>query len=101
MNKRIAIIDGKFQVHCMRSDSTIISTFKDGCSKNVELTQEDIIKRTRVAISQISKYFPIFAMSNADKSCFGIQRILGNDKSKRTSHVKIKFKNRRFKSSRV
>jgi hypothetical protein len=85
------LTDGKFQVHCMRSDSTIISTFKDGYPKNVRLTQEDIDKRTCVAISQISKHFPIFAMSYPYKPCFGVQRILGNDKSQRTSHVKIKL----------
>jgi hypothetical protein len=84
------LIDGKFQVHCMRSDSTIISTFKDGYPKNMRLTQEEIDKRTCVAISQISKHFPIFAMSYPDKPCFGVQRILGNDKSQRTSHIKIK-----------
>jgi hypothetical protein len=84
------LIDCKFQVHCMRSDSTIISTFKDGYPKHVELIQEDIEKRTRVAISQINKYFPIFAMSNPYKPCFGVQRIVGNDKSHRTSRVKIK-----------
>jgi hypothetical protein len=85
------LIDGKFQVHCMRSDSTIISTFKDGYPKHVELTQEDIAKRTYVAISQISKYFPIFAMSYPFNPCFGVQRIVGNDKSQRTSHIKIKL----------
>jgi len=85
------LINGKFQVHCMRSDSTIISTFKDGYPKNIKLTQEDIDKRIRVAISQISKHFPIFAMSYPDKPCFGVQRIIGNDKSQRTSYIKIKI----------
>ena len=83
------LINGKFQVHCMRSDSSIISTFKNGYPKNIKLTQEDIDKRIHVAISQISKHLPIFSTSSSSKPCFGVQRILSNDKSQRTSHIKI------------
>lgn len=83
------LTDGKFQVHCMRSDSTIIDTFTDSYFKYVELNEFDINERTKVAISQISKYFPIFAMSYPDKACPGVQRIIG-DKSQRTSQIKVK-----------
>lgn len=83
------LCDGKFQIHCMRSDSTIIETFNDSYPKYVELKESEINKRTRVAISQISKYFPIFAMSYPDKACPGVQRIIG-DKSQRTSQIKVK-----------
>jgi hypothetical protein len=83
------LYEGKFQIHCMRSDSTIISTYKNEYPSVIELNEEDIDKRTKVAISQISKYFPIFAMSYPDSACSGIQRIINNNKLQRTSNITV------------
>lgn len=59
---------GIFQIHCMRDDSTIIKN-------NINLTKEEIEKRTNVAIKEISKIFSIFRTSKIEGACPGIQRM--------------------------
>lgn len=79
---------GLFQVHCMRSDSTIIDTSSKKC--NLILSKQDIEKRGNVAIRELSKCFSILIMSKVIDACYGVQRIPYNNKSKRISHV-IKY----------
>lgn len=92
----------KFQVHCMRSDSSIIKTTEitdinklNNIIKN-KLTTEEIQKRGQIAINEAGKLFPIFNqyMSRVIEICDGVQIINGNSKSKRISNVYYKTKNK-------
>lgn len=76
---------GKFQVHCMTSDSTIIDTFTN--KQDIKLSIDEIEKRGRVAIRELSKIFSVLIMSKVDGACPGIQRIPYESKSKRVSRL--------------
>lgn len=90
-----------YQIHCMMSNVTL---FKDGILYNkttkdfpIELRRvierdtfdnKTIIKRTRNAIKEISKVFSIFDKSEIIMApMWGVQRIAGNDKSKRSNDI--------------
>lgn len=76
---------GLFQVHCMKSDSTIIQTSNNKIV--AKLTTEEIETRGNVAIRELIKCFSILIMSKVIKACYGVQRIPYNNKSKRISYV--------------
>lgn len=81
---------GRFQVHCMRKDSTIIDTYT--YSKKISLSKDEIDKRGNIAIREVGKLFSILIMSKVDSPCPGLQRIPYDSKSKRVSQIKYNYK---------
>jgi hypothetical protein len=77
-----------FQIHCMRSDSSIINTF-DCPQESLYLSDNEILNRGNVAIREISKFFPLFIFCKVNGACPGLQRIPYFSKSKRISDVKL------------